>query len=170
MALTISLAAEADADRIAAIHMAAFADNPMLHAQFPTPALRDKLKTCIAEKAVLDIRDPKTAVLVVRDQNEIISFAKWHLPVLDSEKYEEPPWPWPEGTNFAILDKWVEKVEAAQQKVLGASPCYRKCREDPFTAHPLLHLVPPFPEALQDIYGYACRTLTCISGFFFIES
>ena len=54
-----------DAPRIAEIHMAAFGRNAMLHAQFPTPATREALQTCIRDKAVADIEDPKTTVLVV---------------------------------------------------------------------------------------------------------
>lgn len=126
MALTLSMATERDADRIAVIHMAAFGVNQMLQAQFPTAAIRDQLQICIADKALKDIQDPKIAVLVVRDQNEIISFAKWSLPVLETETYVEAPWLWPEGTNYAILDEWTEKVEAAKQRVLGNTPCFRK--------------------------------------------
>ena len=92
MALILSTAVESDADRIAATHMAAFGLNMMFQAQSVTPTVRDGLRTCIARRALDDIRDPKTAVLVVRDQNEIVSFAKWHLPVLESESYVEPPW------------------------------------------------------------------------------
>lgn len=126
MTLTLSPANESDADRIATIHMAAFGANLLLRAQFPTAAIRDELRTCIAEKALADIRDAKTAVLVIRDnQNEIISFAKWSLPVFESEIYVETPWRWPEGTNLAVLDEWTKKVEAAEKKVLGGGPCYR---------------------------------------------
>ncbi len=126
MALKLSAAVESDADRIAAIHMAAFGGNVMLHAQFETATIRDELRICIAKKALEDIRDQRTAVLVVRDQNKIVSFAKWSLPILESETYVEPPWLWPEGTNFAILDEWTDKVEAAKQNILGNTPCYRK--------------------------------------------
>jgi GNAT superfamily N-acetyltransferase len=129
MALHLSEAAEADAERIATVHMAAFGTNPMLRAQFPTPAIRAQLQTRIARKAVADIRDPKTAVLVVRDPrigNEIISFAKWTRPILELEAYVEPAWEWPDGTNLKVLDAWTEEVDAMQQVVLGHSPFYRK--------------------------------------------
>ena len=126
MALELSVALESDADRIAAVHMAAFGSNALLQAQFPTAAIRRQLEICIAKKALDDINDPKTAVLVVRHQNEVISFAKWSLPVLNSEPYVEPPWQWPEGTDYAVLDPWTERVEAAKQKVLGDAPHYRK--------------------------------------------
>ena len=129
MPLNLSEASELDVERISEIHMAAFGPNVMLQAQFPTPAIRDQLKACIATKASADIRDANTAVLVVRDaenRNEIISFAKWHLPVSASEAYDEPPWLWPEGTDLAVLDEWTEIVEAAKQTILGDQPCYRK--------------------------------------------
>ena len=126
MALDLSMAVESDADRIAAVHMAAFASNEMLRAQFPTPSAREQLRLCIARKAVDDIQDPKTAVLVVRSEGDIISFAKWSLPILESEEYVESPWSWPEETDLAVLNGWMEIVESAKQRVLGNAPCYRK--------------------------------------------
>ena len=130
MVLRLCEASASDASRIADIHMAAFGSNVMLQAQFPTPAIRNELRKCIAEKAVADINDSETAVLVVRDDGdeEIISFAKWALPVSPAEEayYTEPPWRWPEGTNRAILERWTGKVDAAQKKILGDAPCYRK--------------------------------------------
>lgn len=59
-----------DASRIAAIHMAAFGPNAMLHAQFPTPAIRKGLQTCIEEKALADMDGPKITVLVVSSCGE----------------------------------------------------------------------------------------------------
>ena len=55
MALSLLAAKESHADQIATIHMAAFGANMLLQAQFPTPASRDELKKCIAEKAIEDI-------------------------------------------------------------------------------------------------------------------
>lgn len=54
-----------DAARIAEIHMAAFKDNAMLRAQFPTPTIRKSLQICIEDKTLADINDPKISVLVV---------------------------------------------------------------------------------------------------------
>ena len=81
MVLPVEIALEADADRIADVHMAAFGSNALLRTQFPTPDVRTQLRDCIAAKAAADIRDPHIAVLVVRDQDQIVSFAKWSLPV-----------------------------------------------------------------------------------------
>ena len=99
--------------------MAAFGANAMLRAQFATAAIRFELRKCIAQKALDDIRDPKKAVLVVNDGNEIISFAKWDLPVFKGETYVGTPWVWSKGTNFAILDEWMKKIEEAEERVVG---------------------------------------------------
>ena len=126
MTLKLTYASEENASRIADIHMAAFATNVMLLAQFPTPAIRDGLRAAIARKALDDIRDHHTAVLLVQDselESEIICFAKWSLPSSTSEN--EAPWIWPEGTRLDILDQWTQKVEGAKSKVLGDEPCYR---------------------------------------------
>lgn len=126
MTLELSVATHADAERIADIHMAAFGTNVLLLAQFPTPAIRTRLRDCIAQKAADDIRDPNIAVLVIRDEGQIISFAKWSLPIFGTDTYVEEPWIWPEGTNLQVLSDWTEKIEAAQDKVLGKLPSYRK--------------------------------------------
>lgn len=125
MALKLTFASEEDASRIADIHMAAFASNAMLLAQFPTSAIRDGVRDSIALKALDDIRDPHTAVLLVQDselEGEIISFAKWSLPSSTSDN--EAPWIWPVGTELDILHQWTQRVEGAKSKVLGDEPCY----------------------------------------------
>ncbi len=135
MPLHLSPALETDAPRIAAIHMAAFGTNAMLLAQFPTPTVRAKLQTRIAAKALADIRDPNIAVLVVRDDDEndngngddeVVSFAKWSLPVREGEADVEAPWVWPEGTDLAVLDGWSGVVEGAKGRVVGEGACYRE--------------------------------------------
>ncbi|KAL8853524.1 MAG: hypothetical protein Q9221_001683 [Calogaya cf. arnoldii] len=126
MSWAVSSAADADADTIADVHMAAFGSNALLLAQFPTPDVRIQLRDCIAKKAADDIRDPKIAVLVVRDQDKIVSFAKWSLPVTAPETHVEAPWVWPDGTNLPVLHDWTEKIEEAQQRVLGDRSSYRE--------------------------------------------
>lgn len=132
MTLFLQLATPSDAARIAEIHVAAFSSNGMLLAQFPTPTVRVGLQKCIEKKALDDINDSKTTVLVVREEGEssgeIVSFAKWSHPVLEGEDYVEPPWVWPEGTRMDILKRWGSKLEEAQEKVLGGAPCYRENR------------------------------------------
>ena len=122
----VEFAAGSDASRIADVHMAAFSSNALLLAQFPTPAIRDQLRECIAKKAEDDIRDPNIAVLVARDHGKIISFAKWSLPVSTTKMYVESPWHWPGETNFSVLNEWAEKIDQAQQNILGGVSSYRK--------------------------------------------
>ncbi|KLJ05608.1 hypothetical protein EMPG_10904 [Blastomyces silverae] len=123
MPLTLSKAEESDVGAIADIHLASFGGNMMLQAQFPTPALRAGLRISLMDKAREEIRDPQWAVLVIRDDNEIISFAKWKRPVLDAS-YAEVPWRWPEGTRMDILNEWTKKVDDACSRVIGDTPCY----------------------------------------------
>ena len=133
MPLKIVRASEPDAPLIADIHMSAFGTNPMLQAQFPTPAARDGLRTSLVDKALAEMRDPKWEVLLVKDDRteEIISFAKWCRPAQDHEDYVEQPWTWPDGTAMDVLEAWTEKVEAVSTRVVGTRPCYRMSLSDP---------------------------------------
>lgn len=133
MPLLLGEATPADAPRIAQIHMAAFGPNAMLRAQFPTPEVRRELEASIEAKALADIEDSKTTVLVVREADTetsetspVVAFAKWSHPVHSHEVYEEPPWVWPDGTDHAVLDAWTKKCEDAQQRVMGERACYRE--------------------------------------------
>ncbi len=75
-------------------------------------------------------------MLVVRDDDEnsngdgddeVVSFAKWSLPVWEGEAdAEEAPWVWPEGTDLAVLDGWSGVVEGAKGRVVGEEACYRE--------------------------------------------
>ena len=125
MTLKLTFASEKDAYRIADIHMATFPTNGMLLAQFPTSAIRDVLRDSIVLKALSDMRDPHTRMLVVQDselEGEIISFAKWSLPSSTSDN--EVPWSWPEGTRFDLLEQWTQRAEGAKSRVLKDEPCY----------------------------------------------
>ncbi|KAK8092100.1 GNAT family acetyltransferase [Apiospora hydei] len=121
-----------DASRIAEIHMAAFGRNAMLHAQFPTLAIRKGLQKCIKDKAVADINDPRMTVLVVTSSDgpestagAVVAFAKWSHPVLPGEDYVEPPWIWPEGTDLETLGAWIAKAsEVESRSAVGGVPCY----------------------------------------------
>lgn len=80
--LRLHTATREDASRIAEIHMAAFGPNAMLHAQFPTPIIRQELQKCIEKKALADIDDSKTTVLVVTgSKGECLPLLKGHAPV-----------------------------------------------------------------------------------------
>ena len=125
----ITPAAEPDASRIADIHMAAFASNALLLAQFPTPEIRTQFRDCIASKTAADIRDPNIAVLVARDQeDQIISFAKWSLPVTDQGTDAETPWRWPAGSNLPVLEAWAARMEEAHRRVVGERLSYGESR------------------------------------------
>ena len=126
MTLTVSLATEHDAQKIGELHMRAFADNGMLHAQFHLP-IRHLLEQSVSQKAADEIKNPHGLVLVARDpdlNNELVSYAEWALPTTTSDN--EPPWKFPQGTRFDILETWTEKVESAKAKTLGDKPCYRE--------------------------------------------
>ena len=133
MSLKLCLAAPEDAPRIAEIHMAAFANNTMLQAQFPTPAVRVGLRNSIELKSLADVEDAKITVLVVKnapspgeDEGKIIAFSKWTSPVYSHETYTEPPWIWPEGTDHNVLEAWARNTEAAMEDTLGDDLCYRE--------------------------------------------
>lgn len=147
MSLQCCIAEPKDAPRIGEIHMAAFASNAMLLAQFPSADVRHALQHSVELKALADIEDSNTTVLVVRgsgmqtipDEKElsnasgapssdgiIIAFAKWAHPTKPEDEYEEPPWIWPEGTALHILEDWTGRVEAAQTTAMDSQVCYRK--------------------------------------------
>lgn len=141
MQLKMCIAEPEDASRIAGIHMAAFASNAMLLAQFPSLVVCQALQHSIELKALADIRDSNTTVLVVRsnmkglsdslseslsEQGDIIAFAKWAHPTGLNDGYEEPRWIWPEGTAFDVLAEWTQLTEEARTTALGSQACYRK--------------------------------------------
>lgn len=128
MPLKLSWAQEADVDRIAAIHLTAFNVNVLLHAQFPTPTDRANLQAFLAEQILAELKDPTKAVLVVRDQDEIISFARWTLPEVGVEILHEKT-KWPDGSVTALLDEYTEKADAAVEKVMGDQPYCRRFAE-----------------------------------------
>ena len=126
MVLRLAPASEEDAARIADIHMAAFATNKNLLAQFPSRQARDGLRRTVAQKSLDDIRDPNMVVHLIRDtelNNETISFARWNLPSSTNEN--ETPWLWPEGTRMDLLETWSQRVEETKDDIVGDQVCYR---------------------------------------------
>lgn len=132
MTIHLAYASKDDANHIADIHMAAFADNKMLLTQFPAPEIRERLWHSVARKTLADIRDPHIAVLVIRDvdlqdssseRSNIISYAKWSLP--SSSPDNETPWEWPEGTRLDILEDLKRRLAEVERRVLGDDPSYR---------------------------------------------
>ena len=91
MALKVSFATPEDVETIAALHLAAFDSNPLLHVQFPTPPALAALKTILCNDMLRSVQDGQGSgkvILVARDPaagNSIISFAKWDLPGLGKD-------------------------------------------------------------------------------------
>ena len=130
MVLELSAAALEDVDRIATIHLESFDCNPLLHAQFPTPASLASLHSvlCLEMRAIIqEKKDPSKAVLVVRDSTvgtQIISFAKWDFPVNQPSSHSEVIWH--EDVQEQYLDKYHDLAESAKQRVIGDTLCYSK--------------------------------------------
>ena len=124
--LTLSPATHEDAARIAAIHLAAFDVNPLLHAQFPTPQDLANLQEFLAEDTIEELSDPMKAVLVVKTrEGKIISFAKWTLPEAGDQVLHEDT-AWPKGCVRELLDEYYMKAEGVKRSVIGGEKCYRK--------------------------------------------
>lgn len=132
MVLQLSVATEADVDRIASIHLAAFDSNPLLHAQFPTPRSLEGLHTTLSQDTLNTIRNGESCgkiVLVVREteaDDQIISFAKWDLPQTLNQGVFHSDITWPEDCRQEYRDEYHQKAESAKNRVIGNKPCYRK--------------------------------------------
>jgi len=91
MPLKIDVAKTEDVARIAAIHLAAFDSNPLLHVQFPSPASLKALGEILCHDMARAVEQGESAgkvVIVARDsdeKDEIIAFAKWDLPSLSKD-------------------------------------------------------------------------------------
>ncbi|KUJ20308.1 amidase signature enzyme [Mollisia scopiformis] len=133
MVLQLSAANVADVDEIAAVHLAAFDSNILLHAQFPTSTSLDVLRFYLSQEMLASIqggRQSGKAVFVVRDteaNDKIVSFAKWDLPgpAAESPNLSVQDITCIEGCNKEYLDQYVSKAEAAKFRVVGNKPCYR---------------------------------------------
>lgn len=144
MVLQLSAANAADVDEIAAVHLAAFDSNILLHAQFPTPASLNALRSYLSQEILASIQggeQSRKAILVVRDaeaDEKIISFAKWDLPGLvpELQTLQAPEITCVEGCNMEYLERYIEKAEAAKTRVISNTACYRKTES--FIAPPIL--------------------------------
>ncbi|RDW71800.1 amidase signature (AS) enzyme-5 [Coleophoma crateriformis] len=123
MAINILEAGEADAELIAAIHLAAFDSNILLHAQFPTSTALASLQTILAEETKSSIRDPTKTVLIAKQYSKVIGFAKWDLPTHTKIPFEDIVWP--DDADHDYLDQYANKAEAAKGRVTSDEPCYR---------------------------------------------
>lgn len=57
----------------------------------------------------------------------VVAFAKWSHPIYPDEDYVEPPWIWPEDTDFETLRAWTAKAADAESRSIRGVPCYRAC-------------------------------------------
>ncbi|KAK6811647.1 hypothetical protein RU639_012584 [Aspergillus parasiticus] len=124
MPLILTETQEADAPRIAEIHMAAFHDNAMLLAQFPTSAIHAELFNTLVQKARDEVRDPQWTVLVVHDEPGFQPQQQGTAE--DGSGVGQGPRPavWPAGTRFDILEDWTRRVKSVTSRVVGTRPCY----------------------------------------------
>jgi hypothetical protein len=155
MMFQLELAQSDDATRIAEIHMNAFGSNALIRAIHAADEdLRDLFKA-VENKALADMRDVKTTVLVVRHVNgntvnseidmsgagpgnevdntvtrdargDVVGFAKWTHPIYPSDDYSPPLWNLPESTDLEILRPWRIQVEKVEEEVIGQTPRYGK--------------------------------------------
>ncbi|CZT01653.1 related to DUR1,2-urea amidolyase [Rhynchosporium agropyri] len=131
MVLELQPALPSDSDRIATIHLLAFDSNPLLHAQFPTPASLTALHSILRQETLHAIQNTKdtNAILIVKDtdlekQEQIIAFAKWDLPTGKKVVLHERV-TWPDFCRREWLDGYHELAEAAKERVMGSAKCYR---------------------------------------------
>jgi ribosomal protein S18 acetylase RimI-like enzyme len=121
-------AVPSDAAKIASIHLAAFDVNPLLHAQFPTPASLAGLQTMLARGAMQAIMDPSLGTVFIVateiETEEVVCFAKWQRPSQESSPHHAEGLQWPEGAKVELLDAYGVMVEEAQDRVIGQEPCW----------------------------------------------
>lgn len=118
---------EADASRMAEIHIAAMDANPLLHAQCPTPESLRSLQRFLEAYYAEQLRDPSSGVLIARDPGTgvISGFAKWNSPSHPEKVKLESGSPTAvEGCQREFLDRYVELAEKAKRRCFGDQPCY----------------------------------------------
>jgi GNAT superfamily N-acetyltransferase len=142
MPFQLEVARPHDAPRIAHIHMDAFSSNALIRAiHAADEGLRD-LHEAVERKALADMEDVKTTVLIVRHVNEgdaacesdiaieksdngdIVGFAKWTHPIHPGDNYVPPPWNLPESTDLKVLGPWRVQAEKLEEKIIGHTPRY----------------------------------------------
>ncbi|KAL2162062.1 hypothetical protein VTH06DRAFT_7847 [Thermothelomyces fergusii] len=122
----VSRPQEADAPRIAQIHVAAMDANPLLHAQFPTSEGLKSLQRYLEAHTTEQLRDPSSGILVARDTETgvITGFVKWNSPSHPEVKLERGSLRDIEGCRPELLDRYVALVEEAKKRCFGDQPCY----------------------------------------------
>ncbi|KAK0659175.1 hypothetical protein QBC41DRAFT_308014 [Cercophora samala] len=126
--IVISRPSEADARRIAEIHISAMDSNPLLHAQFPTPEGLQALHRFLEAETLDEIRDPVSGVLVARDgpAGPVTGFVKWTSPSHPQDvKLEKGDIVHLEACCRRFLDEYASLAEQAKERSVGDKPCYR---------------------------------------------
>jgi len=113
-----------DASRIAEIHVAAMDENPLLHAQCPTPQSILSLQKFLEKEVIGCIRENVSGILVARDPvtDVIVGFARWTSPSdsPNSVKLEESASGARdiEGCRYEYLDGYVALADKAKERAL----------------------------------------------------
>ncbi|KAK4232481.1 hypothetical protein QBC38DRAFT_352077 [Podospora fimiseda] len=124
--LTVERPSQDDAGRIAEIHIAAMNENPLLHAQCPTPHSISSLQRFLEKEVTGHIRGSDGGILVARDPGTglIVGFVRWTSPSCpESVKLEESASGAHdiEGCRHEFFDGYVELAEKAKKRVMTAS-------------------------------------------------
>ncbi|KAK4241769.1 acyl-CoA N-acyltransferase [Achaetomium macrosporum] len=119
---------EADAPRIAEIHLAAMDSNPLLHAQFPTPESLESLQQFLRAYTAEQLQNAASGVFVARDPDTglIAGFMKWDSPSHPEDvKLESGDLRYLEGCRREFLDGYAALATEAKSRCFGDEPCYR---------------------------------------------
>jgi hypothetical protein len=125
--------------------MDAFSSNAIIRAIHSVDKDLKDWRKSVEKKALADIHDEKTTVLVVRYHEEdraemahessaetrnrhsdIIGFAKWTHPFRSEDEYTPPVWKVPESTDQRILRPWLDEVQKVEADIIGETPRYGK--------------------------------------------
>ncbi|KAF2028370.1 acyl-CoA N-acyltransferase [Setomelanomma holmii] len=153
MPFQIAIAQPHDAARIMQIHMDAFGTNVIIRAIHAADKDLTELRKVVEEKALTDMQDEKTTVLVVinveesvdaetyiqnainpvngagvdshgRSRGEIVGFAKWSHPIHPGDDHIRPRWKLPKTADWKILSHWLVEVGKVEEKIIGDTPRY----------------------------------------------
>jgi hypothetical protein len=144
MSFQLEIARPEDAPRITQIHMDAFGSNALICAIHATDSELNELRKAVEMKALADMGDSKTTVLVVRhveniaserspgastergdtrsDAHDIVGFSKWIHPYHPYDNYAPPSWTLPKTTDWKILRPWIAEVQKVEEEIIGSTP------------------------------------------------
>jgi hypothetical protein len=144
MSFRLEIARPDDAPRITQIHMDSFGSNALIRAIHATDLELSELRKAVEMKALADMEDSKTTVLVVRHVNiitserslgasteegntrsesrDIVGFAKWIHSYHPDDKYTPPSWTLPKTTDWKVLRPWIAEVQKVEEQIIGSTP------------------------------------------------